>query len=275
MKYFSLSLICIILSLAGKGQDKRYEYFFDKDLNLVAKEVSVIYGVGEYEGDHLRLMLYNNRFKQVIVIQHFTDSSLQVSDGLFTSFYSSGQKESEGNYTNNEKDGWWQRWDTSGNIMDSSLYEAGQLSLEKTFTYFPKLTQLSVSDLKNHRSSHEFYDKAGHLMPADTTDKNDEDKVFIKEEIEPAFPGGERALRLYLNKKIKDQLSESDYNGKCIVRFIVRMSGEVTEVQAISGKSDLASIVVSAIKNGPKWLPGQQNGRYVNAYKIITVTYPE
>ena len=37
--------------------------------------------------------------------------------------------------------------------------------------------------------------------------------------------------------------------------------------------SVLARIVVDAIVNGPKWIPAQQNGRLVKAYKEQPVTF--
>jgi protein TonB len=36
--------------------------------------------------------------------------------------------------------------------------------------------------------------------------------------------------------------------------------------------SKLAEIAVNAIRKGPKWTPAQQNGRYVNAYRLQPVT---
>jgi hypothetical protein len=274
MKYFSLLFLCIVLSAAGKSQGKEYLYYFDSDLKMADSAHAVFYGTGGMDGDRLRLMLYDMKDKHLIMIQHFMDSSLQVSDGIFTSYYGGTAKESEGEYTNGQQDGWWQWWDTTGNIIDSTLYDRGQLSFKKTFTYFPKITQVSISDLKNHASSNLLYDEKGNLIPVDTTRVSNPDIIFTKEEIEPAFPGGEEAFKLYLDKKIKDQVSESHYSGKCVIRFIVYSSGEVASVQAISGNNELSSIVVNAIKDGPKWLPGLQNGHYINAYKVITITYP-
>jgi protein TonB len=41
-------------------------------------------------------------------------------------------------------------------------------------------------------------------------------------------------------------------------------------------KTRLAKVAVEAIENGPKWTPAQQNGRYVNAFRLqpVTVTDP-
>ena len=53
--------------------------------------------------------------------------------------------------------------------------------------------------------------------------------------------------------------------------------GRVSDVEATTmKKSRLAKIAIEAIENGPKWIPAQQNGKYVNAYRLqpVTVTRP-
>ena len=58
---------------------------------------------------------------------------------------------------------------------------------------------------------------------------------------------------------------------------MVDTHGRPSEVEATTmKKSKLAKLAVEAIENGPKWIPAQQNGKPVNAYRIqpITVTDP-
>lgn len=105
--------------------------------------------------------------------------------------------------------------------------------------------------------------------------KEDPDKVFTKVEIEASFPGGLAGWTRYVTKAIQshiDEFSESDY-GTCVVRFIVDKTGKVSDVQATTMKgTKLAEVAVNAIRNGPNWTPAQQNGRYVNAYRLQPVT---
>jgi hypothetical protein len=37
--------------------------------------------------------------------------------------------------------------------------------------------------------------------------------------------------------------------------------------------SQLADVAVNAIKNGPRWIPGRQNGHTVNSYMIQPVNF--
>lgn len=110
---------------------------------------------------------------------------------------------------------------------------------------------------------------------APVTKGRTEDSTFIAVEIEASFPGGAEGWQRYIRKAILAQLedfSDADF-GTCMVRFIVDKTGAVSDVQATTMKgSKLAEIAVNAIRKGPKWKPAQQNGQYVNAYRLQPVT---
>jgi protein TonB len=122
-------------------------------------------------------------------------------------------------------------------------------------------------------------DKGTQVVAAPVEKKEDEDKVFTKVEIEASFPGGPGAWTKYVQRAIEsnqDEFTESDY-GTCIVKFIVDKSGKVSEVEATTMKgSKLAEVATNTIRKGPNWTPAQQNGRYVNAYRLqpVTLTNP-
>ena len=117
--------------------------------------------------------------------------------------------------------------------------------------------------------------KGSQVVAAPVEKKEDPDKIFTKVEIEATFPGGLQAWSRYVSRAINahiDEFSSSDY-GTCVVRFIVDKTGKVSDVQATTLKgSKLAEIAVNAIRNGPNWIPAQQNGRMVNAYRLQPVT---
>ena len=69
MKYI-LSLILLCLTATGYSQAKQYLYYFDKDLNSADKNSAVFYGTGEPDGNLLKVMLYNNKDKHLIMIEH-------------------------------------------------------------------------------------------------------------------------------------------------------------------------------------------------------------
>ncbi len=123
-------------------------------------------------------------------------------------------------------------------------------------------------------------DKGTQVVAAPVEKKEDEDKVFTKVEIEASFPGGASAWTKYVTRTImsnQDEFTESDF-GTCVVKFIVDKTGKVSQVEATSMKgSKLAEVATNAIRKGPNWTPAQQNGRYVNAYRLqpVTLTNPD
>lgn len=115
----------------------------------------------------------------------------------------------------------------------------------------------------------------GVIAPPPPPKKKEEDKIFTKVEKEAEFPGGAKAWAKYVSEAIQRQLSEfteSDY-GTCVVKFVVDKTGKVSDVTATTMQgTKLAEIAVNAIRKGPRWVPAQQNGRYVNAYRLQPVT---
>ncbi|KAA9039122.1 energy transducer TonB [Ginsengibacter hankyongi] len=123
-------------------------------------------------------------------------------------------------------------------------------------------------------------DKGTQVVAAPVAKDEDADKVFTKVEIDAQFPGGPGAWQKYVTRAIQadiDEFTESDY-GTCIVKFIVDKTGKVSQVEATTMKgTKLAEIATNAIRKGPNWTPAQQNGRYVNAYRLqpVTLTNPD
>ena len=51
-----------------------------------------------------------------------------IKNGFETLFYDSGEKESEGKYKDNKKEGKWTSWDSKGNIITQGSFKGGQKS---------------------------------------------------------------------------------------------------------------------------------------------------
>ncbi|MEO8568679.1 MAG: energy transducer TonB [Ginsengibacter sp.] len=118
-------------------------------------------------------------------------------------------------------------------------------------------------------------DVIGTQVVAVPVKKKNDDTVFISVEIDAMFRGGAGEWTKYVSKEIQrnnDEFTEADF-GTCVVKFIVDKTGKVSHVEATTMKgSKLAEIATNAIRKGPDWIPAQQNGMYVNAYRIQPVT---
>jgi protein TonB len=115
-------------------------------------------------------------------------------------------------------------------------------------------------------------------------DSSGEIKIFTKVEVEASFPGGEEGWRKYLiqnlnvdkvAKKIKIPRGEKEFRETIVVKFIVAKNGNISNVTAENGDANSYCVAeaIWVIKISPDWIPAQQNGRYVNAYRRQPITF--
>jgi protein TonB len=103
----------------------------------------------------------------------------------------------------------------------------------------------------------------------------DQNKVFIKVEIESAYPGGMNAWKRFLLKTMKypQRAVEENITGTVVVKFIVDKEGAVSNVQAISGPEALTAEAARVILSSGRWTPAIQNGKHVNSYKEQAINF--
>ena len=117
-----------------------------------------------------------------------------------------------------------------------------------------------------------FYDKETESANIQT------ENIFTKVETEPAFPNGKTGWQEYLRKNI-DAAMPVDEGWKAgsytiVVQFIVDEDGFVSDVKTDNySDSKTAKQCIDLIKNGPRWIPGKQNGNVVKAYKKQPITF--
>ena len=116
------------------------------------------------------------------------------------------------------------------------------------------------------------------VPPVADTPLAEDDKVFQEDAIMASFPGGQEAWRKYLvknlkpNTPVKKKAPAGTYT--VIIRFIVARDGSISDIAAETSHGyGMEEEVIRIIKKGPKWNPGIQNGRTVNAYRRQPVTF--
>ncbi len=113
-------------------------------------------------------------------------------------------------------------------------------------------------------------------LPSPPQETPSDDKVFTAVEKRPEFPGGEKALMLYLLKNIKypQEALEKGFEGKVFVQFIVEKDGSVSNAKIIRGVgSGLNEEAIRIVKTMPKWNPGMQNGRNVRCMYNLPIVF--
>lgn len=115
------------------------------------------------------------------------------------------------------------------------------------------------------------------VIAAQTIDDND-DKIFTKAEQMPVYKTGIQSLADTLQKVLLKN-NTAFTAGKTTYSFIVHESGKVTDVQVklnTTGDPSLNNQVISFLSHtNYLWNAAVQNGRRVNAFKVISITFNE
>ena len=101
---------------------------------------------------------------------------------------------------------------------------------------------------------------------------NEIDKVDEK----PSFPGGESAMKSYLNSNVKYPVEalENGIRGRVIVQFIIEKDGSISDVKiSRSVFSSLDREALRVVKAMPKWNPGKVNGIPVRVKNEVPVVF--
>ncbi len=105
-----------------------------------------------------------------------------------------------------------------------------------------------------------------------------DDRVFTKVETEAEFPGGNKEWGNFLRKTLNADvpINNNAKRGKytVVIRFIVDKDGAISDVTAETNLGyGMEKEVMRVISRGPNWIPAQQNGRVVKAYRRQPVTF--
>ena len=103
-----------------------------------------------------------------------------------------------------------------------------------------------------------------------------EDKPLTACEQMPVFPGGEKELTKFIKENLHYPVlsSQSGVRGRVTVRFVVKTTGEVTDVVVARGLDDACdNEAVRVVKLLPKWIPGKQDGRKVSVYYTLPINF--
>lgn len=104
--------------------------------------------------------------------------------------------------------------------------------------------------------------------------------VYYKAEVNPAFPGGQKALSEYLRDNLvyPKEAQEEEVEGTVFVDFVVLADGSVKEVEVLNDPADaidqrLIDEAVRVVTNMPNWTPGQQRGTPVDVKFSLPITF--
>lgn len=108
------------------------------------------------------------------------------------------------------------------------------------------------------------------------TTNDNEVKDIDRVDEKPSFPGGESAMKSYLNSNVKYPAvaQENGVQGHVIVQFIIEKDGSISDVKVASGVDlSLDKEAIRVVKAMPKWNPGKLKGIAVRVKNEVPVVF--
>jgi periplasmic protein TonB len=101
------------------------------------------------------------------------------------------------------------------------------------------------------------------------------DTTFTLVERESEFPGGAAAWQRFLNQNLvyPKKAIRKNIQGEVVLQFIVYKDGSVHDIEALSGPEELRKTAIDVLRQSPNWIPAQQFGRRVKAYKKQPIVF--
>ena len=91
----------------------------------------------------------------------------------------------------------------------------------------------------------------------------------------PEFPGGDAAMRRFLQRNMRFDFDNMEAGSRVEIRcqFVVDKEGKVKaiEITKTGGRNEFDKEVIRVIAKMPDWKPGIQNGRNVAVYFTLPV----
>ena len=275
MKILIGSLL-LMISLHGISQSST-TFYFDESMHPATKKKAVISGTGKMDSGLYKLTCYYQKKKSPLAsVAYFKDSTQQLREGKYQIYFENGTTRTVGNYRNGKKEGLWIDYDEKGNINDSTEYKDGWGVMRKGFLEIPAKHQklVTMDDVANNSFNITLYNQHGEVISEEKIPQ-DYTGVYINNDTLCSFPGGPGAWQKLLTRTLMthlDQLTDEDY-GTVFMRFMVDTSGNITDVRPLTMQySTLAKIAFNVIDGGPKWIPGQHDGKKVKMIRIQPVT---
>ncbi len=105
---------------------------------------------------------------------------------------------------------------------------------------------------------------------------NSQNTTYSKVEVAPKFIGGTTAFDEFVKASFNYPASclEAGITGDLQIKMIINTKGEVSHIQVIKSVancSDFDAEAIRILRNGPKWIPGMVNGKFVTCYHVVTM----
>jgi len=116
--------------------------------------------------------------------------------------------------------------------------------------------------------------KAQNTVTIDSAAKNGQ--VFTAVEVQPEFPGGEKAFAKFLQANIKYPQADRQarVQGKVYAQFVVEKDGSLSDLKILRTPSKtIAEETIRVLSLSPNWTPGMQKGKTVRVQFTVPINF--
>lgn len=112
------------------------------------------------------------------------------------------------------------------------------------------------------------------LIPEEMYEEDDEIYVFVEQEA--TFPGGEEALKKYIDDNLQypELARENNISGVVVIRFVVEKDGSLTHLKILRDiGGGCGKEALRMVQSMPKWNPAKQSGQVVRSEYTLPVLF--
>lgn len=246
MKNFTL-LLFLLIALGLFSQTQIYYGKDGKDLKSAKKAIGYkVISVdstsdgGSFEQKYTiddRLLQESYYFEK---INESTNRKMTLRYGKFRSWYDNGRLKNEIDFKNNKCDGSLISYWRNGQLKRKDIFENG------------KFIEGACYDSLGNNVEHYSHEKM------------------------PMFPGGDKALFVYLSETVRYpvEAQKKGVHGRVITQFVVDVDGKITNVQVIRGISpELDAEARRVVRGMPRWEPGVQYDNKVRVNYTLPINF--
>lgn len=111
---------------------------------------------------------------------------------------------------------------------------------------------------------------------AKVPEQQEKKEIFTYVQQMPEFPGGSAALQQFIAKHIvyPEDALDAEKEAKVIIKFIITETGAIENVTSMKPAGyGFDEEAIRVVQSMPLWKPGMQNGKPVNVYFQLPITF--
>lgn len=164
------------------------------------------------------------------------------------------------------------------NAMDPNTIASMNINREKNTIEITTKSATSASEQQasTAASQQQSSSAASSRQQATPATAAENDKVYSMVEEMPQYPGGEVEMMKYIAKNLKypEEAFKNNIQGRVVVQFVVKATGEVGDVKVIrSIDPQLDQAAIDVVKSLPAFTPGKVGGKPVAVWYTLPVNF--